>query len=399
MDKIKRAIFLSGGGPAVGLSIGVLKRLQQEPDIKFDIWSSACIGAWLSVAWHQADEGHELDQTIAFFRKIFRPASVYERFPIASAFAPDFFSDFANKLHYFFNPNSYQGLLVPDAIGEAVEHVQHFLGNPKYWTPHNFNDVLLNGFLAANPLSRFLIGSIYQTQTKGLAKIYSPDSMFLDRLKFDRLYHPDKPAMFHNAYNLSKQRLELFTNKPDHYDLPQMNAQTLCACSALPFIEEPVEINGDTYCEGATVDTVNFFDFLRLHPDVDEVWVSRILDLKQVRQPENLYDALNNLVMLFAASASEDAVTAFKREVAESGRKIDIVEIPVSPHINYDWTWENLDRGIEDGFESTDHMIADYRQRKRHEKSVRSLREEAIRLLPEFPAPISTLCLNSKRAA
>ena len=90
MEKIKRAIFLSGGGPAVGLSIGVLKRLQQEPDIKFDIWSSACIGAWLSVAWHQADEGQELDQTIAFFRKIFRPASVYERFPIASAFAPDF---------------------------------------------------------------------------------------------------------------------------------------------------------------------------------------------------------------------------------------------------------------------------------------------------------------------
>lgn len=388
MRKIKRAIFLSGGGPAVGLSIGVLKRLQQEPDITFDIWSSACIGAWLSVAWHQADKGQELDQTIGFFRKIFRPASVYERFPIASAFAPDFFSDFANRLSYFFNPGSYQGLIVPEAIGEAAEHVRHFMGNPKYWTPHNLNDVLLNGILAVNPLSRFMIGAMYQTKTKGLAKIYSPDSMFLDRLDFDRLYQPDKPALFHNAYNLTQQRLELFTNKPDHYNLPQMNAQTLCACSALPFIEEPVEINGDTYCEGATVDTVNFFDFLHHHPDVEEVWVSRILDLKQVRQPENLYDALNNLIMLFAASASEDAVKAFKREVAESGRKIDIIEIPVSPHINYDWTWENLDRGIDDGYQATDDMIASYRSRQLREHPVRDLRRRAARVLPDLHFPL-----------
>ncbi|MDP2697126.1 patatin-like phospholipase family protein [Thalassospira sp.] len=364
MTKLKRAIFLSGGGPAVGLSLGVLKRLREEADIKFDVWSSACIGAWLAVSYHQADEGQEIEQSVEFFRKIFRPANVYERFPIAGAFAPDFFSDFHNKMAYLFNPASYNNLIVPEAIAGAADHVQHFMKNPKYWTPHNLNDVLLNGVLAAHPVARFMVGALYQTETKGLAKIYSPDSMFLDRLKFDRLYQEDKPAIFHNAYNLTQQRLELFTNKPEKYNLPAMDGQTLCACSALPFIEEPVEINGDMYCEGATVDTVSFFDFLRLHPDVDEVWVSRILDLKQVRQPQNLYDSLNNLVMMFAASASEDAVERFKREVAESGRKINIIEIPVSPNITYDWTWENLDCGIEDGYQATSAVLEQYRAKR-----------------------------------
>ena len=46
-----------------------------------------------------------------------------------------------------------------------------------------------------------------------------------------------------------------------------IDASTLCACSALPFIEGTVEINGVTYCEGALVDTVNFDSLLEEHPD------------------------------------------------------------------------------------------------------------------------------------
>jgi hypothetical protein len=100
---------------------------------------------------------------------------------------------------------------------------------------------------------------------------------------------------------------------------------------------------------------------VRLNPDLNEVWVSRILDIKQIRQPENLYDALNNLVMLFAATTSEDDVKLFTCKVAASGRDIRVIEIPVDANISYDWTWENLDQSIEDGDRATSGVLSAYR--------------------------------------
>ncbi|WP_417836242.1 hypothetical protein [Thalassospira tepidiphila] len=100
---------------------------------------------------------------------------------------------------------------------------------------------------------------------------------------------------------------------------------------------------------------------VRLNPDLNEVWVSRILDIKQIRQPENLYDALNDLVMLSAATTSKDDVKLFIYKVAESGRDIRGIEIPVDANISCDWTWENLDRSIEDGNCATSGVLSAYR--------------------------------------
>ena len=46
--------------------------------------------------------------------------------------------------------------------------------------------------------------------------------------------------------------------------------------------------DGVTYCEGALIDTVNFESLLEEHRDLDEIWVSRIVDSKQVRKPKTL---------------------------------------------------------------------------------------------------------------
>ncbi len=78
---------------------------------------------------------------------------------------------------------------------------------------------------------------------------------------------------------------------------------------------------------------------------------------------------------------------AFKREVATRERKIDIIGVPISPRINYDWTWENLDRGIDDGYQATDDMIASYRSRQLREHPVRDLRRRAARVLPDLHFP------------
>lgn len=201
---------------------------------------------------------------------------------------------------------------------------------------------------------------MYKSANRGLSRIYYPDSALLERIKFENLYLPGKPVLYHNAYNLTDDRLELFSNANSKYE--RISGHTLCACSALPYIEEPVELNGKTYCEGATVDTVNFEDLMKNHPDLEEVWVSRILDIKQVRKPENLYDALNNLVMLFAATTSEDDVKLFKFHVAKTHPNLKVIEIPVAYNVSYDWTYSNLNRAIDEGYEAADKVVAAYRQ-------------------------------------
>ncbi len=97
------------------------------------------------------------------------------------------------------------------------------------------------------------------------------------------------------------------------------------------------------------------------HPDLDEVWVSRILDRKQIRQPRNLYDSLNNLVMLFASTTSEDDVKLFKYHLKDTGSKVRVIEIPVASNINYDWSWSNLERSIQDGRVAADATLKHYR--------------------------------------
>ena len=362
MTKIKRAITLAGGGPAVGISIGLLKRLEEEPDINFDVWSSACIGAWLTVVYQQAEKGKEMEETMKFFNHHFRPDDTYARFPIASSFAPNYPQVISNLIAYVLDPKSYQGLIVPSAIQDSAEIVLGYFTDPSKWHLGNFNHMILNGLMAANPFARFMVGAIYQTPTNGMARSYYPDNDVLKKLNFERLYDEGKPAIYHNAFNLTKSRLELFTNKPLEYNLQKITPETVCACSALPYVYEPITMGSDVYCEGATVNTVNFEKMMEFHPDLDEVWVSRILDVKQARKPENLYDALNNLVMLFASATSEDDVKLFKYHVQEKGYKVKIIDVPVATNINYDWNQSNLQLGIDDSYRAADALIKAYKE-------------------------------------
>jgi predicted acylesterase/phospholipase RssA len=168
-------------------------------------------------------------------------------------------------------------------------------------------------------------------------------------------------------------------NKQYKYE-GSIDARSLCACSALPFIEGTVEIDGVTYCEGALVDTVNFESLIEEHhkpphDKLDEIWVSRIVDSKQIRKPENLHDALANLCQLFAATVGEDDVKLFKYHVRydkpESGKNGKngsgkkkwsgtVVEIHVPGHINFKWNHSNLDNGRVLGRAAAKQAIAAY---------------------------------------
>jgi predicted acylesterase/phospholipase RssA len=374
---MKRAIALAGGGPVAGLHIGVLARLA-EAGLKFDVWALSCIGAWVGLVYNQCERGREPEQTYQFFRDgVFRNDVSYSRFPINGVFGPDWFGNARALTQFLSDPRSYQNLWLPNEMAESVRQTMQFLTGRKKWTEGDFNQWMLNHVMAPNPYVRFMTSMMYLSGMTGLSRIYYPDSAFMSAINFDRLKEPDRPFIFHNAYNLTEDRLDLFCNKDTNEwkskGYKSISAASLCACSALPFIEGTVDIDGTTYCEGALVDTVNFKDLLEDHPDLEEIWISRIVDAKQIRAPKNLTNALSNLCQLFAATVGEDDVRLFKYHVKEEGKwHGTIVEIQVDKNVNFDWSHANLDAGVAAGKLAADRAYKKYLQETNGHKSMRN---------------------------
>src|SRR5262249_9847162 len=126
-----------------------------------------------------------------------------------------------------------------------------------------------------------------------------------------------------------------------------ITAASLCACSALPLLERTVEIDGDAYCEGTLIDTVNFKALLEDHRDLDEIWIIRVGDADRFRKPLNLHDALGNLCQLFEATLAESDVELFKYHVKEQGEwRGRIIEMEVHSDVNLEWSQGNLDTAV-----------------------------------------------------
>jgi predicted acylesterase/phospholipase RssA len=372
---LKRAITLGGGGPAAGLHIGVLRALHSA-GITFDVWSLSCIGAWVGIVYNQCDKGREVEQTYQFFRDhVFRDDESYERFPINSVFGSDWAGNARAVMEFASDPESYKHLWQPHKMLDAFNETMSLFydhspmrRNYKKWDSGDINGWILNQVLAPNPAVRYLTSLMYLSKITGLSRINYPNSEFMKGIKFQRLFEEDKPWIFHNAWNLDAQELAFFSNYPmkDKGYKGDIEASTLCACSALPFVEETVKIDGETYCEGALVDTVNFRSLLEEHPDLDEIWISRIVDAKQIQKPQNLHDALANLCQLFAATVGEDDVKLFKYhvqypEAGETPWKGTVVEIQVPSHIDFKWNHSNLDKGQRLGRGAAEKAIEAYR--------------------------------------
>ncbi|MCP3386471.1 patatin-like phospholipase family protein [Bradyrhizobium sp. CCGUVB4N] len=389
---VKRAITLGGGGPAAGLHIGVLEALANA-GITFDVWALSCIGAWVGIVYNQFDDKvvankYRAQKTYEFFRDgVFRDDESYKRFPINMVFGADWGNISKAMVDFVTDADTYKHLWDPQAITSAVEETMSL------WFPQHSNTScggrftipdegdrnrwILNQVLAPNPFVRYVTSMMYLSHVTGLSRINYPDSQFMKSIRFNELSKPEKPFIFHNAWNLDAHKLALFSNrdfaqtqKAKHieYNVP-ITASSLCACSALPFVEETVEIDKVTYCEGALIDTVNFESLIQEHhkpgDELDEIWVSRIVDAKQVRKPKNLHDGLANLCQLFAATVGEDDVKLFKYHVRCDAKKDSrwqgtVVEIHVPGHINFKWNHSNLRGGRKLGKAAAEQAIAAY---------------------------------------
>lgn len=387
---MKRAITLAGGGPAAGLHIGALEYLDKM-GMKFDVWALSCIGAWVGLVYNQSKEGKEVEETYDFFRNgVFRDDVSYSRFPVNTVFGTDWVDSMQTWMNFVSNPKSYENLFLPDKMVESFQRTMNFMADPKKWNKGDYNRWILNEVLAVNPAARFWASLMFLSGVTGLSRIYYPDSEFLKAIDFEKLYDKGKPYIFHNAWNLTQQRLELFANQAvKNRKYKKISAASLCACSALPYIEETVQIDDDVYCEGALVDTVNFRHLIEDHPDLDEIWINRIVDADQIRKPENLHDGLANLCQLFAATVGEDDVKLFKYHLqydpVPPGRKRwagTIVEIHVASGINFHWDHENLDKGREQGRRNAEAAYKAYMKatggKKNTTKQVKIVRHDPV---------------------
>jgi predicted acylesterase/phospholipase RssA len=347
----KRALTLAGGGPAVGIGLGVLQALEDFPEITFDVWSLSCVGAWLGCLYHASpDRTKKLAYVKGLMEGFFRPDDIYDKFPCPTVFLPDFPEMISAYMRFMIDPQSYTNLVVPSAIMEGYQKILEYCLDARKWTYGDFCNLILNAILAPNPGARFLMSMIYKSDMPGMNKLwFGPDYSVLKDFDMNLLQMNDVPTLYHNAYDVDMHKLELFSNRDNRY--PQITTQSLCACSGLPYILSPVKINSTTYVEGATVDTVGFKDLRKNHHDLDEIWVCRILDAHQIRPHHNLVEALNNLVMLFASTTSEDDVKLFKyhhlpewnqARVQKGKSPVKLVEFQVDHHTSFDWTLTNL---------------------------------------------------------
>ncbi len=372
MKKKKRAIALAGGGPAAGLHIGALSALE-EAHIEFDVFALSCIGAWVGIVYNTRTPGNRAAETLKFFdTHCFRSDESYDWFPINRGFATDFQSLWKAWSTFAASPErKWSSLVLPADIQASFFRSMALFANPSRITNQEFNTWLLNDVMAVNPMTRFLTSMVFQSELNGLSKIYYKDSKILeDVFQGRRLYEEGMPEVYHNAWRMPRGEqpgaMQIFhnrrkTSRDEKEPYMEISSMSLCACSALPYIEESVVIGEDEYTEGALVDTVNFKNLLRDHPDLDEVWINRIVDDSQVKSPRSLGGALANLPMQFAAEVGENDIKLFRQHLLNQTRmRPRVVEIPFpeNSQVTFDWNRSNLMRGYAEGRDAVKALLA-----------------------------------------
>lgn len=383
--KKKRAIALAGGGPAAGLHIGALAALEDR-GIAFDVFSLSCVGAWVGIVYNTRPApdralGSRAQQTYDFFEQhCFRDDDAYAWFPLNRGFAPDLLAWREALWNFLARPGLDFGKLVPPnhVIEQSLRHTFEQFTRSERQTRYDWNTWWFNDVLAVHPAMRYLTALTYRSRMQGLTRIFYENSPALREVfRHGRLYDADLPHIYHNAWRMpdvdennqkkdrkDKGAIQIFHNRRKGYEaagyLP-ISERSLCACSALPYIEESVEIGGHQYTEGALVDTVNFVNLLRDHRELDEIWVNRIVDEGQVRPARDLAGAVSNLPMQFCAEVGEDDIKLFREHLMnQTDMRPRVVEIPIKPdtEVNFDWSYSNLRQGFREGYEAVLSLLA-----------------------------------------
>ncbi|MEN6374804.1 MAG: patatin-like phospholipase family protein [Smithella sp.] len=382
----KKALALSGGGPAVGIEIGALKAFE-EKGIDFDIFSCACVGSWVGCLYNSLPAGSDRIKQVEdfFFEKIFIPDDIYESFPICyKVFRVDYFGDMQKYLQKVMEPGTYRHLFLFERIAEYFQNMQSH--PPK--TVDEINYRISEG-MALNPFYRFLCEMNYKVNKSGIAGLVNSSDFVEANINLENLFNNEK-LVYLNAYNMTKVKLERFVNRKNHGEYAPISADALMAgSSVLEYTENrTIGSSPDRYCEGAVINTVELNTLLEHdHKDeIDEIWVVKIADYQQAKPPQNLIEASLTAVMLPFDTISDDDVEIFSNYLrsGRSDNRARLVRINMNyGAVNYHWNHANLKEGIKTGFEGTVKAIEEYRQKTKLRIRAKKLPDPVIDLLEQ----------------
>ena len=380
----RRAIALSGGGPAVGIEIGALKAFE-EKGIAFDIFSCACVGSWVGCLYNSLPAGPDRLKKVEefFFDKIFIPDDIYESFPICyKVFQMDYFGDAKKYLEKFLSPDTYRHLLLPERI---AAYFKNLATNPPQST-EEINYAISEG-MALHPFFRFLCEMNYKVAKSGVAGLVNSSAFVEQNINMETLFESDT-LVYLNAYNMTKASLERFINRRRHKEYPPICADALMAGSSVLEYTKNRTIGScpDKYCEGAVINTVELGTLLEHDHknEIDEIWVVKIADYQEVKPPQNLIEASLTAVMLPFDTISDDDIEIFADQLRHStdNEKATLIKIHMNyGAVNYHWSHANLKEGIKTGYEGTLKAIEQYEKRKAKPAKMQKERTPVIDLL------------------
>ncbi len=363
MKQVKRAIALSGGGPPVGLQVGALKALD-EFDIEFEVFTTDCIGSWTACIYNSHHKAGRFTKMKQFYNACFVPDDVFDGFSVpTNIFITDYFRDFKLYWQKLFDYQTYQGLFLPQ---RQIEYMMTCLNPANFPKTSADLSLMLTTAASLNPFARLMFKLGYQSPKTGRSWLLGPENHgadFVDRfINFNKLITIN-PLIYLNAFNLTKQKIELFVNRADHPTYKPITLRALKANSSILGYLENVDIDDQQYCEGAVADTVNFNDLLANHPDLNEVWVINILDYKEIKPPKNQLEADLLAVELPFATIAHDDIKLFAFHLKEAGldKKIKLIKIDLSyKDLDFFWKHSTLEKGIQVGYEGALATIHDY---------------------------------------
>lgn len=351
----KRAIALSGGGPAVGIEIGALQAFE-ERGMRFEVFSCACVGSWVGCLYNSLPARAHKAQRVKdfFFDQIFVPDDIYASFPINyKVFRVDPANHVNEWLRKVLDPATYQHLVLPERLwAHGLQWLREPPRSPGAWAQR------LTEGVALNPWMRLAAELQWKVGHSGVSGLVNSTGFVHQHIDMARLAR-SPTTVYLNAYNLSQNRHEVFVNHK-HPRLGRICADALMAGSSVLHYTATRTIEGSTdqYCEGAVVHTVNLDHLLTEHPDLDEIWVVKIADRRQVTPPANLLDSALLGVMLPFDTISDNDVRLFAQQVAAHNRthgtRVRLIDIPMAyERVNYHWSHANLAEGIQVGYEGT----------------------------------------------
>jgi len=363
MKRKKRALALSGGGPPVGLQVGALKALDKY-NIDFDVFTTDCIGSWTACIYNSHIKKQRIQKMREFYEACFVPDDIFEGFSVpTNIFIVDYFKDYMSYWEKLLDYDTYQGLWLPERIYEFMLDCLNPLKSPR--SSVDLSQVFTRA-MSLNPISRLMFKLYYQNRKTGRSWLLGPDNYgedFVSKyIDFNKLMAM-KAMIYFNAFNLSQRRINLFVNRKNHPKYKSISLRALKANSSILGYLENWDIDGDQFCEGAVIDTVNFRDLLANHPDLDEVWVVNILDYKEVNPPRNQLEADLLAVELPMTTIAQSDIKLFSFYLQEAGLydKIKLIKINLSCRdLDFFWRQSTLEKGIRIGYEGTMDTIQAY---------------------------------------